>query len=164
MKLYNICLFVSGLFHLACLQSLYCCSMYLNLLLLWFNVLIFHCWVYSCHSISVGSTSSDVSNHGSKIQRRKKSRKSQKESWICCIPWWLSGKESTGSYRRCRFNPCVGKIPWRRKWQPTPVFLPEEFHKQRSLVDYGVHEAAKISDTIVTKKQQVTISIAFTLY
>ena len=30
----------------------------------------------------------------------------------------------------------VGKMPWRRKWQPTPVFLPGEFHGQRSLVGY----------------------------
>ena len=32
------------------------------------------------------------------------------------------------------FNPWVGKIPWRRKWQLTPVFLPEKSHGQRSLV------------------------------
>ena len=31
----------------------------------------------------------------------------------------------------------VRKIPWRREWQATPVFLPGEFHGQRSLVDYG---------------------------
>ena len=31
----------------------------------------------------------------------------------------------------------VRKIPWRRKWQPTPVFLPEELHGQRSLEDYS---------------------------
>ena len=31
------------------------------------------------------------------------------------------------------FYPWVGKIPWRRKWQPTPVFLPGESHGQRSL-------------------------------
>ena len=31
------------------------------------------------------------------------------------------------------FNPWVGKIPWRREWQPTPVFLPEKSHEQRSL-------------------------------
>ena len=30
-----------------------------------------------------------------------------------------------------------GKIPWRRKWQPTPVFLPGKSHGQRSLVDYS---------------------------
>ena len=32
------------------------------------------------------------------------------------------------------FNPWVGKIPWRRKWQATPVFLPGKSHGQRSLV------------------------------
>ena len=35
--------------------------------------------------------------------------------------------------RRQGFSPWVGKIPWRRKWQPTPVFLPGESHGQRSL-------------------------------
>ena len=33
--------------------------------------------------------------------------------------------------------PGVGKIPWRRQWQPTPAFLPGEFHGQRSLVGYS---------------------------
>ena len=37
-------------------------------------------------------------------------------------------------FGRPRFDPWVGKIPWRREWQPTPVFLPGEFHGQRSLV------------------------------
>ena len=35
------------------------------------------------------------------------------------------------------FDPGVEKIPWRRKWLPTPVFLPEESHGQRSLVGYS---------------------------
>ena len=35
------------------------------------------------------------------------------------------------------FNPWVGNIPWRRKWQPTPVFLPGESHGQRSLAGYS---------------------------
>ena len=38
---------------------------------------------------------------------------------------------------RPRFDSYVGKIPWRREWQPTPVFLPGEFHGQRNLVGYG---------------------------
>ena len=38
--------------------------------------------------------------------------------------------------KRLGFNPWVGKIPWRRKWQPTPVFLPGESHGQRSLWGY----------------------------
>ena len=37
---------------------------------------------------------------------------------------------------RPKFDSWVGKIPWRRKWQPTPVFLPGEFHGQRSLESY----------------------------
>ena len=36
------------------------------------------------------------------------------------------------------FNPWLGKIPWNRKWQPTPVFLPGKFHGQRSLVGYSL--------------------------
>ena len=38
---------------------------------------------------------------------------------------------------QCRFNPWVRKIPWRRQWQPTPVFLPGKFQGQRSLVGYS---------------------------
>ena len=57
------------------------------------------------------------------------------------LPRWHGGKESAGQCRargRCRFKPCVGKIPWRRKWQPTPVFLPGKFHGQRSLAGYSL--------------------------
>ena len=39
--------------------------------------------------------------------------------------------------RRSRLDPWVGKSPWRREWLPTPVFLPGEFHGQRSLVGYS---------------------------
>ena len=50
----------------------------------------------------------------------------------------LSGKESACQSRRLVFAPWVGKIPWRRKWQPTPVFLPEKSHGQRSLEGYSL--------------------------
>ena len=49
--------------------------------------------------------------------------------------------------RRTGFDSWVGKIPWRRKWQPTPVFLPGESHGQRSLVGYS-QWGHKESDTI----------------
>ena len=45
----------------------------------------------------------------------------------------LSGKAFTCQCRRHGFDPWVRKSPWSRKWQPTPVFLPREFHGQRSL-------------------------------
>ena len=51
-------------------------------------------------------------------------------------PWWLKGKESACQCRRCRFTPWVRKIPWGRKWQSTPVFLPGKSHGQRSLAGY----------------------------
>ena len=44
---------------------------------------------------------------------------------------------NAGDVKRCRFDSWVGKIPWKRAWQPTPVFLPEESHGQRSLVGYS---------------------------
>ena len=56
------------------------------------------------------------------------------------LPRWYSGKESTSQcrrHKRRRFDPCVGKIPWSRKWQPTPVFLPGKFHGQSSLTGYN---------------------------
>ena len=37
------------------------------------------------------------------------------------LPWWLSGKESACQWRRYGFDPWAGKIPWRKKWQPTPA-------------------------------------------
>ena len=52
-----------------------------------------------------------------------------------------SGKESSFQCRRCKrcgFDPWLGKIPWRRKCQLTPLFLPGESHGQRSLVDFIV--------------------------
>ena len=56
------------------------------------------------------------------------------------LPWWLRSKESACHFRRCGFDPWVGMISWRRKWLPTPVFLPGEFHGQfhgqRSLTGY----------------------------
>ena len=56
------------------------------------------------------------------------------------LPSWLSGKESAGQCRRCRkhwFNPWVTEIPWSRKWQPMPVFLPGKVHGQRHLASYS---------------------------
>ena len=48
--------------------------------------------------------------------------------------------------RRCRFDPWISKIPWRRKWQPTPVFLSGKSHGQRSLAT-TVHGFAELDTT-----------------
>ena len=59
---------------------------------------------------------------------------------IMCFPGGISGKEPACSCRRCKrhsFDPWVEKIPWSRKWQPTPVFSPGEPHGQGSLEGYS---------------------------
>ena len=53
------------------------------------------------------------------------------------LPWWLMGKESSCQCKRHGFDPWVKKIPWRGKWQPSPVFLPGKSHGQRSLAGYS---------------------------
>ena len=56
----------------------------------------------------------------------------------CHLSRWPSDKESTCQCRKHRqVQSWGGKIPWRRKWQSTPVFLPGKFHGQRSLADYS---------------------------
>ena len=62
----------------------------------------------------------------------------------------LSAKQETW------FDPWVGKTPWRREWLPTPVFLPGEFHGQRSLGGYSPR-SRKESDTT----EQLTLSLFF---
>ena len=52
-------------------------------------------------------------------------------------PSWHSGKESTCQCREHAFNPWVGKVPWRREWPPTPVFVLGESHGQRSQSGYS---------------------------
>ena len=43
----------------------------------------------------------------------------------------------------------IRNIPWRRRWQPTPVFLPEKFHAQRNLAGYIVHGVARVRHDLV---------------
>ena len=53
------------------------------------------------------------------------------------LPWWLRWQSVCLQCGRPGFNPWVRKILWRRKWQPTPVFLPGESQGRRSLVGYS---------------------------
>ena len=62
---------------------------------------------------------------------------------------WHNGKDSAYQcrrHKRCGLDPWVGKIPRRRKWQPTPVFLPAKSHRQRILAGYS-QWSCKESDT-----------------
>ena len=60
------------------------------------------------------------------------------------FPGGASGNESAGQCRRHGFDPWVRKIPWKRAWQPTPVFLLGEPHGQRSQTG---HKELGMTDT-----------------
>ena len=66
------------------------------------------------------------------------------------LPRWVSGKEPACQcwrHNSHRFDPWVGKIRWRRAWQPSPVFLPVEFHGQSSLAGYSSRGHKKLETT-----------------
>ena len=69
------------------------------------------------------------------------------------FPDGASGKEPTCQCRRCHrrgFDPWVGKIPSRRAWQPTPVFLPGESPGQNSLVCHSPQGHKQLDPTEAT--------------
>ena len=86
-------------------------------------------------------------------------------------PRWLSGKESVCQYRSPRrrgFHPWMGKMPWSRKWQPTPVFLPGESpwtEKPGGLESMGLQSWTRLSMHILCcklgKKSKVITHMVF---
>ena len=72
---------------------------------------------------------------------------------------WLRWWRICLQFRRPRFNPWIGKIPWGRERLPTPVFLPGEFHGQRSLVGYRPWGCKELDTT-----EQLTFSGVFSLF
>ena len=72
------------------------------------------------------------------------------------LPWWLRQWRTCLQCRRTGFDPWVGTIPWRREWQPTPVFLSGEFQGQRSLADYSPwgHRESDTTEWLTQKRLQ----------
>ena len=67
------------------------------------------------------------------------------------FPGGASGKEPACQCMRCKtreFNTGVGKILWRRAWQPTPVFLPGKSPGQRSLLGYSLQDCTELGMTV----------------
>ena len=86
---------------------------------------------------------------------------------VCVYAHIYSSKESACQYRRCRrhsFDPWVGKIPWSRKWQPTPVFLPGKSHEQRSLADYSPRGCKELDTSERLNTQYVSYILDKKLY
>ena len=64
-----------------------------------------------------------------------------------------STTESTCQCRRFRFHPWIRKIPWRRKWQPTPVFLHGKSHGQKSMECYSSWGCKRVGHDLASKQQ-----------
>ena len=71
-------------------------------------------------------------------------------TYISRSPGGSDGKVSVYQCGRPGFDPWVGKIPWRRKWQPTPVFLPGESQGWGSVVGYHLQGRTESDTTEVT--------------
>ena len=71
--------------------------------------------------------------------------------------WWLNGRESVCQCRRLRrhrFDLCIGKIPWRRKWQPTPLLFPGKSQGQKSLLGYSPWSRIRVRLGLMNKQRQ----------
>ena len=77
--------------------------------------------------------------------------KTMRYKYLLCklysLPWWLSCKESTCQCRRWGFHLWVRKIPWRKKWQSTPVFFSGTSHGQKSLAGYNPRGHKRVRQT-----------------
>ena len=78
--------------------------------------------------------------------------------------WWLSGEESACQCRRHWFDPWIGKISWKRKWQPTPVVLPGKSHGQRNVASCSPWGWKRVGHNWVTKQQQITLILCCMYY
>ena len=74
---------------------------------------------------------------------------------ILGLPWWLSWQRICLQCGRPGFDPWVGRIPWRRAWQPIPVFLPGESHGQRSLLGYSPWGCKDMTERLNTEQHSV---------
>ena len=64
-----------------------------------------------------------------------------------------SGKQTACPCRRHRFDPWVGEMPWRKKREPIPVFLPGKYYGQRSMVGYRFVKKKKRKKPLLIKHQ-----------
>ena len=73
------------------------------------------------------------------------------------LSWWLRQWRIHLQGGRPRFDPWVGKICWRKEWQPTPVFLPGNFHGQRSLVGYSPwgHKESDMTEQLTHRSLEI---------
>ena len=75
------------------------------------------------------------------------------------LPWWIRWQSVCLQFRRLGLDTWVRKIPWRRKWQPTPVLLPRKSHGRRSLVSMGSQRVRHDGATSLSHARKVMLKI-----
>ena len=73
------------------------------------------------------------------------------------IPWWLRQQRNCLQCSRPGIDPWVGKMPWRREWLPTLVFLPGKFHAQRRLAGYSPwgHKESDMTEWLTHQRSEL---------
>ena len=74
-------------------------------------------------------------------RRRPRAGPVEMPGQVLALPWWCL------QCRRPRFDPCIGKIPWRKPWEPTPVSLRGEYHERRSVAGYSPQGCKELDTT-----------------
>ena len=82
--------------------------------------------IYSCHLIL--RTHSSFTDYLNNFFLLKRFNSEACSDWASQVTLVVRNLLVNTRHKRCRFDPWVGQIPWRRAWQPTPVFVPGEFH------------------------------------
>ena len=84
------------------------------------------------------------------LPEQEGSPKGMRYMYIYSFPGGSHDKKNLPAMQETGFDPCVRKIPWRRESQPTPAFLPGEFHGQRSLAAYSPLSHKELDTTEAT--------------
>ena len=116
--------------------------------ILWWNIWVFPVWVINMDAYEFG-----YMLHTFLLCIR------EWNCWTVGYPWWFRGLSVCLQCGRPGCYPWVGKIPWRRKWQPTPVLLPGESHGWRSLVGYSPqgHKESDTTEQILSSSSRICI-------
>ena len=110
-----------------------------------------------------------LENWRAQVHMNASTAKNVMNSCLCYRQCWgfpagSSGKESpanAGEPWKTRLDPQIGKILWRRKMQPTPVFLPGQSHGQRSLVGYSSrgHKESDTTERLITPPLEEQVGV-----
>ena len=79
----------------------------------------------------------DIYPRSTYMTQKRTAKRENRTKWMYVTPRWQRAHLQCRRHKRCGFDPWVGKIALRRKWQPASVFLPGESHGQRSLAGYN---------------------------